>query len=1155
MLEELHKLLSNHSSSSTSVGRNVNVVALCGLGGTGKSSTAAEYCWLQENYYTSGVYWLSADFVDVTLREVAACLEEGLSQSHPERLTYAVMAKISRLLSPWLIVIDNVDSIEQLSDGPLKDVIFGNWKQSSAAYGAILVTTRCRPSTAVEALQLPSADNAVHLDVFSENEATEFVLKYTPPVEDSRDAAARLAKLLGCLPLALEQATSGIRSMKCKVSDYVKEYKKLSSRLMKKYKARKVDVNTSDKRLTVLTTWELNFRAIAADQYYGTVAGHFLKLAAYFGADRIPVELINNGLCQGSPIAEDIESPLHVRMMADLLTELSLFREDLPGRLRVHRLVQEVQRNDMRHNVDEMVKVFQAGVRTLHRALQCYPPPDTTKVLSSDERGSHTTWGMVAQHCLTFQGHLLREREHLGARCLSFVNFEFASIINTSAIYASAVGRQVQSKQLESLKFRLLNGLTDVQSSTSLLPLTIAKIPLGAKAQATVNRAIGTTTESSLIQTSNKQGVQKEVSAVAADDSTRSTERPKEPCVLPNEDQLLGAYSASETNMHSCQFHKAFESAVQCISLMPDRHEGYSRLAELFYLLNCSSLNLPRSAATMAMFLDSPCRKEKWFKDAYRDLKYVKVSSQAELQHVLKYQEAYANYVVILNGNDFVIDTFTIGQKMSFVALKNAHLSVFNECIVFGKASFIGVKLTVHKNSIFVFATAAVDFILCKLWTSSKERNSCISVSGSAYLERCVVNECAGGGLLVQSKDGSAVVMACTFARNSFTALEARHQGQLLAMNNKVYENRQGCILSPFPGRCLIKHNDIYLNSKEGVFYMSFSGMDMTPDLAEAIAPMADEKADTKVLIDVDSNLISENGSYGISIQQPYSIECWGVIRIRNNLVTANAFWGIFVDTPIGKDRFLVVEKNQIRRNRCGGIFVREFNSTRYIFEQNVVEDNYRPFGSLKQTPDKALSKLNIVRRNKGPGKPIDGPWSWLDPFCCRCHKEVKIVKDDTSAHFCKRCYSVRYCSKACLTGHTKEHSILCKFIRSKYSTVVQLSSPGPPSFSFCSGHRAFQKPTESEQLEIREGSRFVVKVRYEDHNPMPSQPLTFTLSSGNYLGTVECPDVFNAIVECGNMVPGSFSVKEMSCWAVAEDPGRSIRVFYDELASLKREK
>lgn len=311
ILEKLHSLLSDRSSSSLDT--KVNVSALFGLGGTGKSSTAVEYCWCQEQYYSSGIYWLSADFIEESLRFLGAVALEIVTENHgqivSEDIVYSVMAKLSRLPSPWLVVIDNLDDIEQLSNGPLEKILFGSWMNTCLKQlGTILVTTRCRPDAVVEALQLHSTKAVLLLDVFSEEESVSFVKARLENVREqvdySSDVAARLSKLLGYLPLALEQATSGIIAMKCTLTDYVRQYKIRRSCLMKRHKARKVSLTTAKERLAVRTTWHFNFNLIIQDTDYGAEAGLFLMLSAFLGADKIPFALINAGLANEASIAE-----------------------------------------------------------------------------------------------------------------------------------------------------------------------------------------------------------------------------------------------------------------------------------------------------------------------------------------------------------------------------------------------------------------------------------------------------------------------------------------------------------------------------------------------------------------------------------------------------------------------------------------------------------------------------------------------------------------------------------------------------------------------------------------------------------------------------------------------------------------------------------
>ncbi len=56
-LGDLTNLLRLDDSSQS----NVNIAAVCGLGGVGKTSLATEYAQQKKDYYTGGVYWFSGE--------------------------------------------------------------------------------------------------------------------------------------------------------------------------------------------------------------------------------------------------------------------------------------------------------------------------------------------------------------------------------------------------------------------------------------------------------------------------------------------------------------------------------------------------------------------------------------------------------------------------------------------------------------------------------------------------------------------------------------------------------------------------------------------------------------------------------------------------------------------------------------------------------------------------------------------------------------------------------------------------------------------------------------------------------------------------------------------------------------------------------------
>lgn len=499
-----------------------------------------------------------------------------------------------------------------------------------------------------------------------------------------------------------------------------------------------------------------------------------------------------------------------------------------------------------------------------------------------------------------------------------------------------------------------MNWLNENDDGISLLALTKATLSLRTRAEINVNRAVGISAESSLMSSSKAEDVWNKYTGAKNEAghtqllaefrkvlSRVGPQRAKEWIFShpAGKDRFLVASCLAETSLVGRRYYEALEGAIQCISLNSRCHRGYSLLAELFYLLNCSSLNLSRSAAATAGFLDSPVCNEEWFATAYPELKYVEILSQTDLERLLASPERFSNFVVILSGSDYVIDSFVLQESVHFVGLRETQLSVFTQFVVKKKSTFIGLNLNVNE---LIEGPSAVDFVLCRIETKKIEYPG-ICLYGSAYLQTCLLTDCGGGGLLVTGNLGSAVVMSCTIRRNRAAALEATDGGKLLAMNNKLYQNRSGCLLCPLPGQCLIKHNNVCLNSHEGIFVMNVSAEEMTPAIKQA---MVEGDEVTEVVIDLDGNSLSQNGSYGVSVQQSINM---GIVRIRNNAVECNVFWGMFLDNAGGEGKALVVEKNLVRGNKCGGIFVTCFDSSRHVIAQNVIERNRTAFGSFRR--------------------------------------------------------------------------------------------------------------------------------------------------------------------------------------------------------------
>ena len=298
------------------------IVALCGLGGAGKTSVAVEYAHRQ--LAGCGVMWQLAAEEPAALAagfgELAAQLGAGdrPAGGNPAALVHAVLAR----RDDWLLVFDNVP-------GPaaIKGLV------PSAGGGRVLITSQYAYWPGGQALDVPVLDTAT---------AAAFLLARTAAVGAAEErAAVGLAGELGGLPLALEQAAAYMQASGRGIGDYLGLFRQRRAELLGRG-----EVPGYDKQVT--TTWALAFAALGRD---GPAAG-LLRLAASCAAEDIPLDLLLRpwpGLDAerfGATVA-----PLLGPLLADELARdeavtglrrYSLISAPHDGLVSVHRLVQAI---------------------------------------------------------------------------------------------------------------------------------------------------------------------------------------------------------------------------------------------------------------------------------------------------------------------------------------------------------------------------------------------------------------------------------------------------------------------------------------------------------------------------------------------------------------------------------------------------------------------------------------------------------------------------------------------------------------------------------------------------------------------------------------------------------------------------------------------
>ena len=290
-------------------------------------------------------------------------LRLGLMEKSSDLTLARILTLISKQEKLWLMVLDNVD--QPILSEKMRKVLRGIWKRESN--GHMLVTTRRERKEICRCVDV-EPNCFVEITSFSIEEAKEFLFSHFSGENAAvqEDALNELVVELGCLPLALEQAGAHIKSLGCTVNEYLKQYKLERFKLLSEHRANPSREYDSLNRLSVHTTWLLNFEYVRNSRY-GEIATRFVHAAAFLDPDEIDERLINAELLATDVVAER-ELPLMNDQIVQVLTKFSLFQRKSVGCMRIHRLVQQVIRGTM--TSQELEKAMNTAFQLLKKAAQ-----------------------------------------------------------------------------------------------------------------------------------------------------------------------------------------------------------------------------------------------------------------------------------------------------------------------------------------------------------------------------------------------------------------------------------------------------------------------------------------------------------------------------------------------------------------------------------------------------------------------------------------------------------------------------------------------------------------------------------------------------------------------------------------------------------------
>lgn len=304
-----------------------------GLGGIGKTQTAVEYIYRHGRGYRA-VLWARADSettLDIDLRAIAAVLDLPARQEQdPELVREEVHGWLSGR-DDYLLVLDDADD----------PAVVGRFLPPEPKGHVLLIARAARTP--------PEGDAAISLPPLPPDEAARFLLNRTGLERSSRDehdAALALARELGGLPLALEQAAAFIDVHQARFRGY--------HDLFDAHRAHRAGTQAAEAGThhpIVAATWAITYDALRRES---EAAADLIFVGAFLAPERIPHELLVRGGAELGPalaaaLRQEGEGPARLDALLAPLARHGLIRRGTAvAAFDLHRQVQAAVRAELR---------------------------------------------------------------------------------------------------------------------------------------------------------------------------------------------------------------------------------------------------------------------------------------------------------------------------------------------------------------------------------------------------------------------------------------------------------------------------------------------------------------------------------------------------------------------------------------------------------------------------------------------------------------------------------------------------------------------------------------------------------------------------------------------------------------------------------------
>ncbi|KFY82422.1 hypothetical protein V498_08591 [Pseudogymnoascus sp. VKM F-4517 (FW-2822)] len=272
-------LISKITSLTTQNDASPRVCVLYGMGGQGKTALAIDFCREAETkHFFLAIFWFNASTEEtlkkdlITLSGVVKRRADQIFESNDERIEFTLQM-IESWNRPWLLVFDNYDNPDRFQN--LSRYI------PPSSHGSILVTSRNS--------NLSRLGTIVEVPPMSQQEAVSMLYDRVggdKAFPNEEEHATQIVNLLGCLPLAIDQAGAYIqRRVNFSLLRFIREYDDRKGVIWSK------TPTVWEYKNLVYTTWEMSFELLDGDENERNEKGRILTMLSFLDFRNISQEI------------------------------------------------------------------------------------------------------------------------------------------------------------------------------------------------------------------------------------------------------------------------------------------------------------------------------------------------------------------------------------------------------------------------------------------------------------------------------------------------------------------------------------------------------------------------------------------------------------------------------------------------------------------------------------------------------------------------------------------------------------------------------------------------------------------------------------------------------------------------------------------------